>query len=103
MFYVLKISLFDALPLLLFFVPVWVRTAKLIVGQNRELGELLYFSSFVVFFSLVTIAGMSTISQAIGLFSISTSLNLIWFLGAGLHLSPLSSYKLGKRVLFFCW
>jgi hypothetical protein len=38
------------------------------------------------------IAGMSSIVQAMGLFSISTGMNCVWIV-ASIHLTPLSSYK----------
>ena len=86
------ISMFSAFPYIIFFVPVWIRISKMVVGQRQDVGALLYYGSFVIFFSLVTIAGTSSIVQALGLFSISTSMNIVWLL-ASIHLTPFSGYK----------
>ena len=86
------ISMFSAFPYIIFFVPVWIRISKMVVGQRHDVGALLYYGSFVIFFSLVTIAGTSSIVQALGLFSISTSMNIVWLL-ASIHLTPFSGYK----------
>jgi hypothetical protein len=105
------ISLLGALPYVVFVVPVWVRCAKLIVGQRRDIGQILYFGSFIIFFSLVSFAGIASLLQALGLYSISTSMQIIWVLSS-VHLTPLSSYKnwfhfvcpfYGSMILMVIW
>lgn len=81
-----------ALPAVVVLIPVWVRVSKLLVAQHNDIGQMLYYSAFVLFSSLATIASFAGVTQAVGLWSFSASILMIW-LFSSVHLTPLSSYK----------
>lgn len=86
------LSTIESLPTIIVIIPVWVRVSKLLVAQRNDIGQMLYYSSFVLFASLATIASFAGIMQAVGLWSFASSMLIIW-LFSSIHLTPVSSYK----------
>jgi hypothetical protein len=92
-------SLAKGLPLILVLIPIWIRMSKLIIiGMDRRAGQVLYFSSFILSMTLLVFFMMEIIEQAVGLYTFTTAIPLIWLL-ASVHLTPVSSWNAGFHFI----